>query len=252
MENVEFGNNDKSVSKWFNILGIAMKIPGAKVDRNEFLRKQFNKYFEQDKINDILQLGTIKAHVDMDLLDKMADDVIKYHAQIVTSLSFAAGIPGGFAMAVTIPTDVSQFFCNVFAVSQKLAYIYGWPDMGDDISDDFKAIITLFVGVMSGVQAANQGVKQATRIFMQKGIAHAVRRGVGNTVIYKMSAQVAKLLGIQMSKQLFGKMLAKVVPFLGGVISGALSLAAFLPMANNLKNKLRKDTEFFYCGYNEN
>jgi uncharacterized membrane protein len=241
---MEPGNNDKGVSTWYNVLGIAMKIPGAKVDRNDFLQKQFGKYYEKEKIDSILQLGTIKAHIDMALLDKMAEDVIKYHTRIVTGLSFAAGIPGGLAIMATIPTDVAQFFSNVFAVSQKLAYIYGWPDLGEDTSDDFKAAITLFAGVMSGVQAANQGIKQLTRVFMKQGITRIIRKGVGNTVIYKIAAQVAKILGIQMSRQLFGKILSKIVPIFGGIISGALSLATFLPMANKLKNKLRKDAKF--------
>jgi uncharacterized membrane protein len=250
MENVEYGygefdNNDKDVSTWYNILGAAMKLPGAKVNRNDFLKKQFSKYYNKETINSILQMGTIRANVDSALLDKIADDVIKYHTQIVTGISFAAGIPGGFAMLAAIPTDIAQFFYNVFSISQKLAYVYGWQDLGEDTSDDFKAAITLFTGVMSGVQAANQGIKQLTRVFMQKGVARIIRKGVGNTVIYKIAAQVAKMLGIQMSRQLFGKILSKIVPVFGGIISGALSLATFLPMAKNLKNKLREDGKYF-------
>ena len=40
-----------------------------------------------------------------------------------TALSFAAGIPGGLAMAATIPADVAQFFGMALRLAQELAYL---------------------------------------------------------------------------------------------------------------------------------
>jgi uncharacterized membrane protein len=238
-------NLDKNTQAWYNVMGIALRIPGAKVNRSEFINNQFNKYCSQEELNDILNDGTIRAGIDITLLDKVANDVINYETNMVVGLSFAAGLPGGWAMAATIPGDIAQFFYHIFVIAQKLAYIYGWPEIDEKASDDFKSTLTLFVGIMSGVEVANQGIKEVTKLYLQKGVAKlATMKGLGNKLIYKIVAEVAKKLGVQMSKATFSKIVAKVVPVLGGILSGVLSLATFKPMAIKLKNKLRKDSVF--------
>ena len=237
--------NNKAVGAWNNILGIALKIPGAKVSRSDFLRNQFSKYCNEDVLKMVLETGPIKAGIDLELLDNIADDVINYHTGIATTSSAAAGMPGGVAMAATIPLDLGQFYWHVIVLCQKLAYIYGWPEIDDGLNDDFKSIITLFIGVMSGVNVATQGVKKISQIYLAKGVVKlAAMKGLGNTVIYKIAAQVAKRLGIQMSKKIFAQGVAKVIPLVSGGISGILTFATFLPMAKKLKNKLKTDSEF--------
>ena len=40
-------------------------------------------------------------------------------------------MPGGLGLALAIPADLAQFYGNILALSQKLMYIYGWPDIRD-------------------------------------------------------------------------------------------------------------------------
>jgi uncharacterized membrane protein len=62
------------------------------------------------------------------------------------------------------------------------------------------------------------------------------------TAIYPLIKQIAKWLGISLTKETFAQGIAKIIPIIGGVASGAVTIAMFLPMANKLKNQLR-DTE---------
>jgi len=236
---------NRTMDIWNSILGFALNFPGARVNRNDFLTGEFSNYCSNEILNDILENGTIKAGIDLRLLDKIADNVISYHTGITTSLSAAAGFPGGFAMAATIPADLGQFYFHVIVVCQKLAYIYGWSELDNETNDQFKAVMTLFIGIMSGVNAANLGIKSISKVYLTKGVTRlATMKGLGNTVIYKIAADVAKKLGVKMSKKIFMQGVAKVVPFASAAICGGITLATFMPMAKNLKNKLRSDSEF--------
>lgn len=48
------------------------------------------------------------------------------------------------------------------------------------------------------------------------------------------------MLGIKITKEIFANGVSKVVPVVGGVISGSLTFASFKPMAVKLKKHLSK------------
>lgn len=58
------------------------------------------------------------------------------------------------------------------------------------------------------------------------------------TIYYPIIKQIAKWLGVSLTKNSFAKGVSKVIPFIGGAISGGLSLATFLPAAKRLHKKL--------------
>ena len=149
---------------WYDILGAVMKIPGVKVDRRRYLTNEFSRYCDHNMLVNILEEGTGKAGVSSDIMDKIADGTIGLHSTLATGLSFAAGIPGGFAMIGTIPADLAQYYYHVLQMAQKLAYVYGWPDLDNGASDDFLMMITIFVGIMSGVQGANVAINSFAKM----------------------------------------------------------------------------------------
>lgn len=74
-----------------------------------------------------------------------------------SSVSFVAGVPGGIAMAATIPADTAQFFGMTLRLSQEIGYIYGYEDFWDDDELDVEKVngdLVLFLGVMFGVGGA--------------------------------------------------------------------------------------------------
>ena len=64
-----------------------------------------------------------------DALDKVADTCIKDNVLLASGTSVIAGIPGGLALAITIPTDVAQFYAFSLKLAQELGYIYGYDDL---------------------------------------------------------------------------------------------------------------------------
>lgn len=91
------------------ILANAIKIPGVRVDRREFLAQQFAKYDTYGNMHTILDEGPLEAGISLAVIDKMAKTLIEKRTLLSTAASTAVGLPGGLAMAATIPADTLQF-----------------------------------------------------------------------------------------------------------------------------------------------
>ena len=57
-------------------------------------------------------------------------------------------------------------YAHVLRVVQKIAYLYSWPGLFDEngeMDDGTKSMLTLFLGIMSGVEMAGQGVNNVAK-----------------------------------------------------------------------------------------
>ena len=144
-----------------SVLEDVAKLPLVRIDRNEFLTKSLNKFCTPEQLQTALTEGTLCAGIPVTILDSLANAVINAETLKVTAISTAAGIPGGIAMAATIPADLAQFYGFIIRIAQELAYIYGWDEMfgeSANLDAETESQLILFIGVMSGVGAANKVV----------------------------------------------------------------------------------------------
>lgn len=226
------------VGVWYTVLGAALQIPGAKVDRKEFLTKEFSKYCDPQTIEKIVKNGTVQAGVEFRLMDKIAEEAINFHAGIATSLSFATGIPGGLAVLAAVPADIAQYYYHIIVVAQKLAYIYGLADLGM-VNDNFKSLLTLFMGVMADIEDAD---KTVTELFSAQVSKDIIVFSLGKT-FNKTIIKIAVALSYRLTGKTVFKSVWKAIPIIGGVVSGGITLFTFMPMCNKLKDRLHKSTE---------
>ena len=67
--------------------------------------------------------------------------------------------------------------------------------------------------------------------------------------MYPIVKQVARAVGIKMTKEIFAKGVSKVVPVVGGVVTGGLTFITFKPCALKLQKSFRRlnlsDPEFY-------
>ena len=110
------------------VLQQVVKLPVVKVDRSKFLVDKFSKQLDPKDIPRLLEEGPT-ALLPQDILDKVADSCIKDNVLLASGTSVLAGIPGGLALAITIPTDVAQFYAFSLKLAQELGYIYGYDDL---------------------------------------------------------------------------------------------------------------------------
>ena len=220
------------------------KLPLVHINRKEFLTKNLGKMCTPDQLQKAIDKGTLHAGIPVETLDNLANAVINAETIKVTGISAAAGIPGGFAMVATIPADLAQFYGFVIRVAQELAYIYGWSEIfteSSELDTATESQLILFIGVMSGVGAANAAVVKLFGETAMRAVAKRIAaKALTKTWYYPIAKKIAAMLGHKMVKATFAKGVSKVVPLLGGAISGGLTLATFKPMANKLKKHLSK------------
>lgn len=228
---------------FFNgVLGSAARVPLVRIDRDAYLRAALARRCSDEQIRRALEESPAAAGIPLEVLNKAAADSIKYETAKVTALSAAAGIPGGLAMFGTVPADTVQNFAHVLRIAQKLAYLYSWPDLfssdGDEMDDATKGVFTLFIGVMFGTQAANNGVAKVADLVANQVLRKLPQQALTKGVIYPVVKKVAVRLGVDMTKQVYAAGVAKLVPVVGAVLSGGLTLATYSAMCMRLKKHL--------------
>ncbi len=224
------------------VIESAAKLPLVRINREEFLTKNLSKMCTKSQVQKAIVEGTLHADIPIATLDSLANAVINAETIKVTAISTAAGIPGGFAMAATIPADLAQFYGFVIRISQELAYIYGWDEIFTESSEldaGTESQLILFIGVMSGVGAANKAVATLFGETAMRAVAKKVAaKALTKTWYYPIVKKIAAMLGQKMVKTTFAKGVSKAVPVIGGAISGGITLATFKPMAHRLKKHL--------------
>ena len=225
---------------WDKVMNAALSMPMVKVDRTAFLTKEFSMYDNADQLRDKRPIDLFDAEA----IERAARGVINSHLTTATVTSTAAGIPGGLAMAATMPADIAQYYWHVLVVAQKLGYLYGWPDLLDDkgqITEGTRNVLTLFVGVMFGAQAASKLVGEIAKRVSLQAAKRLPQQALTKTIYYPVVKQVAKWIGVKMTKDTFGRSVGKAIPILGGVLSGAITAFSFKPMAEKLQKHLREE-----------
>lgn len=225
------------------ILRAAMNVPGVQIRRNEFLHKELSKYYPNETVTKAIDTTPVNAGITVQEIEKIAKACINFETNKVSLISFVAGIPGGFAMIGTVPADMAQYFAHVVRVLQKLIYLYGWQEMifsGKEVDDETLNLLTLFVGIMFSVNAANAAIAKIAQSVAKKTETAIAHKALTKGVIYPIVKNVAAILGVKVTKDSFAKAVSKFVPVIGGVASGTLTYVSFKPSAVRLKKYLKE------------
>jgi hypothetical protein len=75
---------EKGIELWKKVLTTAMQLPGVKVNRDSFLKKELVIYCSDIQLAEILAKGTIGV-IPIEILDKIASECISYHVKLVTA-----------------------------------------------------------------------------------------------------------------------------------------------------------------------
>ena len=222
-----------------------VRIRGVRITRDEFLRQELRKLHMSDEaIASALDSNPVLAGVCLTDLDKLADGVISFETNKSAAMSFAAGIPGGFAMLGTIPADLTQYYVHAFRIMQKLAYLYGWRELlsdMDEVDDETIGVLAMFFGVMLGVGGAAQSLTVFARsVAMPAFQKQLTKQALTKTSWYPVMKQCLRFIGINLTKKSFAQGVSKVIPVIGGVVSGGMTFVSLQSQSTRLKGHLRE------------
>lgn len=229
-----------------DIIIMALKVPGVRIDRAKFLRKELFKHYSPEIIEKAIETTPAKANIDSQLIDKIADEVIKFERNAVSGISTALGIPGGGAMIATIPADIAQYYGYMLRATQKMLYLYGFPEIeiGEDgaiLDSETLNSLTICLGVMYGVAAANNAIKAMAKALATGVEKQLLKRALTKGTIYPIVKKVAQWFSVKMTKEVFAGFFKKAIPVVGGVVGGGITFFSFKPCCQRLQDAL-KDT----------
>ena len=173
----------------------------------------------------------------------MANACIRDNVLLASGTSVLAGLPGGIAMAVTIPTDVAQFYAFSLKLAQELGYIYGYDDLWasrNELSEEAKNTLLLYLGVMLGVNGAGALLRSGGVTVAKHVMTTVPQKAVAKAGWYPILKKVMKIFGVTLTRRGLAKGMGKAIPILGGVISGGLTYATMKPMGERLQKELSK------------
>lgn len=209
-------------------------LPYVKVDRYSFLTKEFGSKYEE-LLPTIFEKGPYKAGVPIDVIRKKCEDAIKNETLKATGASFIAGVPGGFAMFGTVPADTLQFMSHALRICQQISYLSGIKTSPiEEIENAASNEILVYLGIMLGVEGAHVLLTQLTKIAGKKITVNTL-----TPLLQKIATQV----GFKLTVKTTGNAISKVVPILGGALSGLLTYATLKPMSKRLQEKIIENLE---------
>lgn len=222
-----------------------VRIRGVRITRDEFLCQELRKlHMSDDAIARAVDSNPVLAGVSLTDLDKLADGIISFETNKSAAMSFAAGLPGGFAMLGTIPADLTQYYVHAFRIMQKLAYLYGWRELlsdMDEVDDETIGVLAVFFGVMLGVGGAAQSLTAFARsVAMPAFQKQLTKQALTKTSWYPVMKHCLRYIGINLTKKSFAQGVSKVIPVIGGVVSGGMTFVSLQSQSIRLKGHLRE------------
>ena len=237
----ENGNGEIDIE---DVIIKGLRIPGIKIKREEFLRKELFKRYPQEVIDIAIAESPMKAKIPVKEIDKIADEVIKFERNCVSGISAALGVPGGWAMVATIPADIAQYYGYLLRATQKLLYLYGFPEIdteeeGNKFDDGTMNTLIICFGVMYGTAGANNALKAMAKALGVGVEKQLLKKALTKGTIYPIVKSVAKWFGVKMTKEVFAGFFKKAIPIVGGVLGGGITYLSFKPCCDKLKKSLQ-------------
>lgn len=222
-----------------------VRVPGVRINRDDFLRQELRERgVPEEVIRRAIDTSPAFAGVPLADLDRLAEQAISYETNKSAAMSFAAGIPGGFAMLGTIPADITQYYVHAFRIMQKLAYLYGWRELlsdMDEVDDETIGVLAVFFGVMLGVGGAAQSLTAFARSVAVPAFQKQVtKQALTKTSWYPVMKHCLRYIGINLTKKGFAQGVSKAIPLIGGAVSGGMTFVSLQSQSHRLKNHLRK------------
>lgn len=236
----ENGNGEIDIE---DVIIKSLKTPGVKIDRANFLRKELYKRYPEETIQKVIETTPMQAGVSREVIDEIAEQVIQYERNCVSGISTALGMPGGVAMAATIPADIAQYYGYMLRATQKLLYLYGFPqidtnEQGTSFDSETINILVICLGVMYGAAGANNALKAIAKALANGVEKKLLKAALTKGTIYPIVKSVASWFGKKMTKEIFAGFFKKSIPVIGGVIGGGITYLSFKPCCDKLKKSL--------------
>lgn len=234
-------DSDAMAQKTLETIAVLAKLPVVRVDREEFLRKQFK---DSEYLDEILENGPQSVYTP-ESLRKKADKIIASSAISTSLTSFAAGLPSNPTIMVAAGgADVVQYFGFALNMAQQLAYLFGDDDLFSDdmdqLSEKTQIRIIAYLSAMLGVSGSATLIASASKMASVTIGKKVAAKALMKTAWYPLLKKSLAAIGVKITKQTVGRVVTKAVPIIGGAVSGGITFVSFRPMGKRFADMLVK------------
>lgn len=228
-------SQEQLYDKALQTVGAVAKFPVVRVNREDFLRKQFS---DSPYLDEIIANGP-QAVYSINYLTKLAEKIVESCTNKTAATSFITGLPGNPVMMVAAGgADIVQYFGFAINMAQQIAYLFGEDDLflgeSDEISEQTKFRLIVYLGIMFGAGGAASLISSVSRKSSQIIAKRVATKPLTKTVWYPVFKKVATNIGQKITKKTVEKTITKALPVVGGVISSGITYITFKPMGKKL------------------
>ena len=234
-------DTDAMAQKTLETIAVLAKLPVVRVEREEFLKKQFK---DSEYLDQILENGPQSVYTPESLRNK-ADKIITSSAISTSLTSFAAGLPSNPAVMVAAGgADVVQYFGFALNMAQQLAYLFGddnlFSDDMDQLSEKTQIRIIAYLSAMLGVSGSATLVSSVSKMSSATIGKRVAAKALTKTAWYPLLKKSLAAIGVKITKQTVERVVTKAVPVIGGAVSGGITYVTFRPMGKRFADMLVK------------
>jgi hypothetical protein len=232
----------------FTIFQKAFEIPGVTVDRDKFLRRVLSDLCSSEDLENVIA-GNPTQYFDLKILDSVADSEINSTRKKVSAISAGTGLGSNPVLSVALAFgDMAQYMAFSMNIAQKLAYLYGYPDLRDDngkITQKTLGMLVPMLGVMFGAKGSGAAMDVIAKELGRRALKKIPEDMMEKMLKNQMVKRIMQILGIKSSEKLPQKAGSKLVPFIGAPISWAFTYFTFAPACKKLKKVLHDESVYF-------
>lgn len=213
---------------------ILFKNRACRINRTEWLSKTLTPYLLPEDVQNIEYLRP-EEMVSQEVINLVANQVIEEHARCSSLISGGLALVGRSALALSTPTDLTQYWVELSLVAQKLAYLYGWDDFffNESATEETLARLTLIIGYGLGIYScqdpliasAHDTLPRVSDLYTIKELS--TNRNDNLKLISQALAQLAK--------PIFAGLVAKRTPIWGVALAGATNYFNFKHVAKRMQ-----------------
>lgn len=231
------------------ILLKAMKVPGVRISRARFLRRELKLFFPEETVSRAIRYNPAAAGIPAEKISGIAQGLINREANEVTGLSVLASLPASAlpaAVAGAVTADIVSYFAHILKMVQELAYLYGFGDFGldgDEMDPETMDQVMVFLGVMFSVRGSGPALEEMAGKVAKRTVKRTakklVKRVLKKGAVLPEAGKLIAKIGIRLTNQMLADAVASAIPVAGSVASGLLMYALFKPCCMKLKRKLK-------------
>lgn len=142
---------------------------------------------------------------------------------------------------------MAQFYGYSLKLAQEISYVYGYQNIWanqDELTEDAKNTLILYLGIMFGVSSAGSTIHILSNKLALQALKQLPNKTLTKHLYFTILKKVLAIFGTKLTKATFAKGVSKVIPVVGGVLSGSMNYLTLKPMANKLKDELGKSVNY--------